>query len=183
MADDANRERSLLRFANDCEDAAAGLYKFRDALPRNATRITAVVGEFFAISSALRQIHAGEGVRSYGPSFYRIDNDLQLVFRSLQLTVEDIFEMFTRALERAEQVVWEDMSHKHERVEGYGLLERLEWYREFLEEQFDVLKGREIMSPAVLRDSITDLLAAQQRAGRRTSRQSMPVPDIDISGE
>ncbi|EME76938.1 uncharacterized protein MYCFIDRAFT_61236 [Pseudocercospora fijiensis CIRAD86] len=181
MADNANRGRSLLRFANDCEDAAAGLHRFRDALPRNATRITAVVGELFAISSALRQIHTGEGIRSYGPSFYRIDDDLQLVFPSLQRTVHDIFDMFARAHERPEQTVWEDMGHQHERVEKFGLLERLEWYRDFLDVQFDILQGRPIADPDNLRDHIADLLEAQQKARRRASRQSMPVPENDYS--
>ncbi|KXT11120.1 hypothetical protein AC579_640 [Pseudocercospora musae] len=186
----ANREGSLLRFANDCEDAAAGLHRFRQALPRNgnATRITitAAVAELFGLSSALRHIHTastGQAIRTYryGPSFYRIDHDLPLLLRSLQCTLHDIFDMFARAHQTPERSVWEDMGHQHERLENFPLLERLECYREFLHAQLDILQGRHLAHPDHLTHDITDLVEAQQKAQRRASRQSMPVPECHYS--
>ncbi|KAK1090872.1 hypothetical protein LTR48_007440, partial [Friedmanniomyces endolithicus] len=49
-------ERALITLAQDAEDASSGLRVFRDSLPRNATQITGVIGEFFAISATLRQL-------------------------------------------------------------------------------------------------------------------------------
>lgn len=173
MAGLDNRKVLLIRFAEESEDAADGLYKFRESLPRNATRITAIVAELFAISSALRAIHNEEGTRQYGPSFYRIQEDLALVFRSLGLTLAELFNMFARARERPDQMVWEDCNYRFEQEEQFGLLERLEWYREFLDAQRDILDGTPVESLRVLRQDLKDVLQAQETARRQSHRPSM----------
>ncbi|KAK3065873.1 hypothetical protein LTR53_017941, partial [Teratosphaeriaceae sp. CCFEE 6253] len=84
-------ERALITLAQASEDAASGLRLFRDSLPRAATRITAIIGELFAISSALRQLDNAEGDPRFQPSFYRIRDDVGLLYRSLQTSIDDVF--------------------------------------------------------------------------------------------
>ncbi|KAF2167111.1 hypothetical protein M409DRAFT_66175 [Zasmidium cellare ATCC 36951] len=170
MAGLDNREPSLIRFAEESEDAADGLYKFRESLPRSATRITAIVSELFAISSALRAIHNEDGTRQYGPSFYRIQEDLGLVFRSLRMTLDELFGMFARARERPDQMVWEDLNYRFDEVEKFGLLERLVWYRHFLNAQHEILEGHRSQGLGELRQDLKDVLQAQEAALRRHSR-------------
>lgn len=156
-------EQTLLASALNCEDASTGLYRFRDALPRYATRITDVISEFFAISAALRKIHNAENTRTYGPSFYRINDDLALVRTSLGYTTQDIFDMFSRARQLLEQTAWEDLEHRFLREERCGLQERLEAYRDFLDAQNDVLAGQDVSDLGSIRRDVTRVLAAQQR--------------------
>ncbi|KAI5360766.1 hypothetical protein Slin15195_G086820 [Septoria linicola] len=171
---------TLLECALDCEDAASGLHaRYREALPRHAARITAVVSEFFGLSSALREISNAEGSRTYGPSFYRIVDDLDLVRRSLRLTTQDVFEMFARAHQHPEQTVWEDLEHKLAADERCGLLERLRLYKECLDAQSDVLKGSNAIDLSALRTNVMRLLERQERSqglGPSSSGSTTPRP-------
>jgi len=64
-------ERTLLESALDCDDALEKLRCLRDALPRHATKITAILSELFAVSAALREIHNAEHSWTYGPFFIK----------------------------------------------------------------------------------------------------------------
>ncbi|TKA70603.1 hypothetical protein B0A55_06711 [Friedmanniomyces simplex] len=154
-------ERVLITLAQDAEDASSGLRVFRDSLPRNATRITAVISEFFAISASLRQLDSAEGDPRFQPSFYRIRDDVGLLCRSLQANVSDVFAMFARSRGRSRQMVWEDLQHKMEQDEGEGLLERLQCYRGILQALFEVVTGRRPSSLVELRRQLASLAAAQ----------------------
>ena len=171
-------ERTLLESALDCEDASTGLYRFRDALPRYATKITDVLSEFFAISAALRKIHNAENTRTYGPSFYRINDDLALVRRSLNFTTQDIFDMFSRARQLLEQTAWEDLQYRFERQERFPLQDRLECYKDFLDAQNDVLAGQEVSDLGSMRRDVIRILAAQQRS----RGQATGIRPVDSSG-
>ncbi|KAK3705402.1 hypothetical protein LTR37_013375 [Vermiconidia calcicola] len=165
--------RSLMRFAQDVEDVAAGLNAFRDRLPRDATRITAIISELFAVSSVLREIENAHNDRRYAPSFYRIEQDLALVLPSLRRTLDGTFEMFARARERPYQMVWDDLDHRMEREEGAGLLRRLEWYHDFLRAQLDVLTGYTPQDLRDLRRQLVSLFDAQDGLHRRIQRLSI----------
>ncbi|KAK0931610.1 hypothetical protein LTR29_016289 [Friedmanniomyces endolithicus] len=154
-------ERALITLAQDAEDASSGLRVFRDSLPRNATQITGVIGEFFAISATLRQLDSAEGDPRLQPSFYRIREDVGLLCRSLQTTVGDVFAMFARSRDRSRQMVWEDLQHKMNQDEGEGLLDRLRCYRGVLQALFDVVIGRRPSSLVELRRQLANLAAAQ----------------------
>lgn len=177
-------ERTLLESALDCEDALSGLQRFRDALPRHATNITAVLSELFAVSAALREIHNAEHSRTYGPSFYQIHDDLALVRKSLSFTTQDIFDMFSRSRQLLEHTAWEDLENYFVRQEGSGLQERLEYYRDFLDAQNDILGGHEVSDLGRIRRHVNRVLAAQQRSRgsstprprRRSSRGPRPKP-------
>ncbi|KAK0977405.1 hypothetical protein LTR91_013318 [Friedmanniomyces endolithicus] len=168
-------ERALITLAQDAEDASSGLRVFRDSLPRNATQITGVIGEFFAISASLRQLDSAEGDPRFQPSFYRIREDIGLLCRSLQTTVGDVFAMFARSRDRSRQMVWEDLQHKMDQDEGEGLLERLRCYRGVLLALFDVVVGRRPSSLVELRRQLANLAAAQG-VPSSSSGQSTPRP-------
>jgi len=154
--------RAFIRLAESAEGVAAGLYSFRDSLPRNAARITAVVGELFAISSTLRGIDATQTDRRYQPSFYRIENDIGLACVSLQYTLDAVAGMFGRSRELDRQMVWDDLQHRMERVEGLGLLERLECYKDFLKALLEVVTGCQPQGLRELKREIVTLLDAQE---------------------
>ncbi|KAK4893804.1 hypothetical protein LTR27_007829 [Elasticomyces elasticus] len=154
-------QRALIKLAEDAEDAASGLKVFRDSLPRNATRITAVISEFFGISSSLRQLDSAEADPRYQPSFYRIRDDAGLLLRSLAASIKDVFTMFARSKDRSRQMVWEDLQHKMGQDEGEGLLERLQCYRGVLQAQFDIVTGSRVSVPSESRRQILSLAAAQ----------------------
>ncbi|KAM3421064.1 hypothetical protein BST61_g1479 [Cercospora zeina] len=180
MAEQHQHERTLLESALDCDDAGSGLYRLRDALPRHATSITAIISELFGLSSALRGIHAAEYTQIHGPSFYRIRDDLGLLRRSLRFTTQDVFDMFARLRRHSEQRAWEDLEYRMNHQERIGLLERLELHRDFLDAQNHVLEGASPPALSQSRQEVTRLLATQQRlrniAGIETSGASTPRP-------
>lgn len=172
-----NREiRALIRFAQNAEDVASGLHIFRDSLPRNATRITAIIGELFAISSILRELDAASGDPRYEPSLYRIRDDTRLVFPTLEATLEAVFDMFARSRERPHQMVWDDLGYRMENEEGIGLLERLQWYHDFLDDLFDTLDGRPSDRLGVLRRRFAALYRTQEETNLRYRRAPIAAP-------
>jgi hypothetical protein len=157
-------QRPLVRLAHDAEDAASGLRVFRDSLPRNATRITGIIGQFFAISSSLQQLDNAEADARYQPAFYRIRNDVDVLVASLQGTIRDVFSMFGRSREIAKRLCWEDLEHKME-DEGEGLLQRLDCYQDFLLSLFDVVRGRQPAGLLGLKRQLDALYLAQAAFG------------------
>lgn len=172
-----SQQRSLIRFARDAEDVASGLHTFRDSLPRSATRITATISELFALSSILREIDNAEGDTRFSSSFYRVQDDLNLLFPTLQRTLEAVFDMFSRSRERSYEMIWDELGRKMEHDEGIGLLERLEVYHDFLRAQADILQGHRAQNLYDLRRELVSLWDAQEVSVLRLQRLS-----IDTSG-
>ena len=166
-------DRALIRSVKDVEDVASGLHRFRDALPRSATRITATIRELFALSTVLREIVDNP---RYSPTFNRVQDDLDLVLPSLQHTLGNAFDMFG-SREAQYQVAWDDLGRRMDREEGAGLLERLKWYHDFLRAQADILDGYQPTDLRTLRRQIIALLDAQEVSALRAQRRS-----IDTSG-
>ena len=100
-----------------------------------------------------------------------------MVLPSLKRTFDNAFDMFARSRERPYQMVWDDLGHRMEREEGIGLLERLEWYHDFLRAQFDVLTGYQPQDLRDLRRQLISLRDAQDVSILRDQRRS-----IDASG-
>ena len=78
---------SLVAEAAYAQDIGAGLSKFLDALPDQATEITALISELYAISSALRDLDTTIQSREYGHHVALIKDDLELVRLSLAYTL------------------------------------------------------------------------------------------------
>ena len=177
----ADRRPGLSKIAHDVEDAASGLHRFRDNLPRAATGITAIVGELFAVSSALLQIHTLTNSRHVDPSIVvRVDHDLAFLFRTLKASVQAIFGMFARASELPYQLVWDDLNDRMLHDEGLGLLPRVELYRDFLANLLQVLERRRRDCPRELRVRVMQLWNAQEAAMRRNQRQSFDSSGMSL---
>ena len=172
------QQRSLIRFAKDAEDVASGLHIFRDSLPRNATRITSIISVLFALSSILREIDNAEGDIRFSSSFYRVQDDLNLLFPTFQRTLDAAFDMFARSRERPYQMVWDELGHKMENDEGISFFERLEVYHDFLRAQADILQGHRGQNLHGLRKELVSLWDAQELAVLCAERLS-----IDTSGK
>jgi len=156
------QQRTLIKLAQDSEDAASGLHVFRDSLPRHAIRITGIIAGLFAISSSLRQLDTAEHDPRLQPSFYRIRQDVAMLLQSLQASINEVFGMFRRSRDRSRQMVWEDLEHKMNDEEGLGLLERLGCYRDFLHAQLQTVASAPPHGVNDLRRQITDLRYAQR---------------------
>ncbi len=135
----------LLDEAENAQDVAAGLNRFLDAIPECSTEITAVISELFAISSALRELHTALGSRRYGRRGPLIEEDMELALPSLNITLEDVVEMFGRlgrsSLATAYRRVWKEICLKFRDEGGISLCSRLEIYRTFFIELALVLTG------------------------------------------
>ena len=171
--------RILIQFAKDVEDVAAGTQRFRDKLPRSATRLTAIIGELYAISAVLREIDNAQVDARYASSFFRIEDDLELAFATLQRTDDAVFDTFARSQDLEYQVAWDDLGYLMERQEGVGLLERLEWYHDFLRGLFDIVTGYRTSDLTSLRWRIEALLDTQELSDLRRQRNYAPPPGPD----
>lgn len=171
------RERSLVRLAKKCEDAASGLHSFRDQLPHYANSITGSVGRLFDISSRLQEIDQAQGDQRYASSFYLIQNDLAVLRPTIEGTLEAIFEMFGNTRDRAYSAAWESFVYRMNRSEGVELFMRLGWYQDFLKAQFDEVTGRPAPDPSDLRRVLVQLTERQEDTARKARRRS-----ADVSG-
>ena len=166
--------RALIGFAKDAEDVASALTSFRDNLPYSAAGITRIITQLFAVSTVLRDIQDNP---RYPPSRSRIQDDLDVILPSLQRTLDDAFDMFAQSRQRSYQAVWEELARRMDREEGVSLLERLEWYRDFLRAQVDILIGYQPTDLRSLRRHLGALLDAQVVSNLRFQRLT-----IDASG-
>lgn len=164
--------RKLLQYAKESEDVAAGLRRFRDDLPRSATKITAAIAELYLISAVLREIN---GSRS---SFRHVEDDLDLVFQTLQRTLERAFDMFAKSREYEPGVLWQQLCDRMERDEGIGLPERLEWYHSFLLAQRDILTGYQPRERGQMRSQLRSLLDTQVIPFERDRRRAINEPGL-----
>lgn len=160
-------DRVLIRLANRAEDIAYGLHTFRDNLRSDRSEITAIIGGLFLNSSHLRGLDRAENDRDNWPSFYRIEEDLRVLIRSLHWTFDDVFEMFALSRERPYEVVWDDLNHYMNEEERFGFLQRLEMYSGFLKAQSDILYGIRSGDLDYRRQQILDLWRNQQNASRQ----------------
>lgn len=164
---------ALLRLAKDAENVASGLHTCRENLPRNGTKITGIIKELFAVSTVLRELDNSQRDRRFEPSFYRIEEDLDILCASLRWTFNANFDMFARVVGRSWAMVWDDLSHRMVMKERLGLLERLELYHEFLTGLRCRITGDPISGVAIMRENIVELLDMQEANAppRYTARQ------------
>ena len=169
----AESQNALIRLAKSVEDVAAGLHVFRDDLPRDETRITAIIGQLFAISSTLRRLDAAQGDGRNQPSFYRIRDDIGLAIPSLRYTLDAFLAMFARSRDRPSQLVWDDLQHRIKHEEGLGIRERLDCYEDFFKAQLDIVTGYQPHGLRDLRRDLIDLLDAQEITTSQYPRQAI----------
>ncbi|KAK4991139.1 hypothetical protein LTR50_002069 [Elasticomyces elasticus] len=154
-------DQQLIRHAKNAEDVAAGLQVFLDRVPQYATDISAIISELFATSSATRALHTASDDLRYARAFHTIRSDLDLVLRSLQYTLGTVRGIFARTGLASYRVLWDGLN-LFVQTEGSSLCTRLEWYKIFLHDLFDVLRSISTGRLIVFRERIKRLLIRQE---------------------
>ena len=139
---------AFLAVAETAQDVASGLNKFLDPVSEDATEITALISECFAISSALRELDTAVGDPRHNRRYYRIDEEADVTLDSLRYTFEDVRGHFgdlarndRGSFGMACRRVWQEMSEHFEDESGNTLCMRLEYYRRFLLLLASVIQG------------------------------------------
>lgn len=172
---------ALVDLAKDAEDVASALHTLRDNLPTAAKKITSAISELFALSTELRELDDAQSDPQLSPAFYRVQEDVGHVVRSMSRSLRDVLDMIARSRSMPIQMVWDDLRHKMEQDEDAGLVERLRWYRGLLRAQLDILNGYQPSDLRELRRAIRALWGSQQASAltaptpaRRPSQMSSP---------
>lgn len=155
----------LARLARDAEDVASVLRLFRDQYEETSsvTSITDAVGKLFGVSSALLKLGDAQHDSRYRSSWYRIQGDVDLVYRSATHTLEAALDMVDRPPD-SQWMVWGDLNYRMSNVERVDFLDRLNWYTVFSRDLLDLISGRSSDSLSRLRETLQDLLRAQEHA-------------------
>lgn len=162
---------TLSNLVQDAEDVAAGLYSFRDGLPRIDARITAIIGQLLEVSSLLRGI---ANVARLPPS---VRDDLARLSPTLRRTLDRTLVMLGQSGSRSYEAAWQSLCDRMERDEGIGLKERLSWYLNFLRAQQVVIEGRRPLDLNSMRREFASLLDSQKLYDDRDSRRAItPLP-------
>ncbi|KAH8732270.1 hypothetical protein GQ44DRAFT_721566 [Phaeosphaeriaceae sp. PMI808] len=140
----------LLDYAKEAGDAGLGLQVFLGEIPHYRKDITGDIAELFAISNALHELHDALDLSQYGRYQGRIQRDLEVCLPSLNHTLDDIRDMFTKKNRHSAPgafpgtppyaVLWED-SLADFKAQGISLPARLALYRSYLQGMYDVLRG------------------------------------------
>ena len=140
--------RALTANSETAQDIAAAFMKFQEPVSDEATEITAIISELYAICSALLELKTALN----DPRYYRrrrhIEDDQRDVLLSLEYTFKDIKRQFAglekpiyRTNREAYHGVWNSILRYFLDEGNNSLVERLEYYRRFLMELGTIVKG------------------------------------------
>jgi hypothetical protein len=144
----------LEEYAQEATDTAAGLHVFLSEIPQYSKDITGIIAELFAISNGLHALNESLELSRYGRWQGRVVRDLNIVLPSLDYTLDDVRDMFSKSKRQSKQhpgafpgtppysLIWEDALAEF-KDQGLSLPTRLEYYRTYLQSMNDVLKGYE----------------------------------------
>lgn len=130
---------ALVATAETAENIAAGFNQFQGPVSDYSTEITALISEFFAVSSALRGLHTAIGDSRYNRWYLEISDDVRITLQSLDYTFNDVRRHFGH-LGRAHHIsqsaayrsVWREISAYFQQESSNSLCRRLGFYCRFL---------------------------------------------------
>ena len=156
--------QSLNHLAQQAEDFASALRHLRDqhGEPSYIASITEAVAKLFGISTELRRLAGAFDQPHYYSSLYRVERDVQLVYRSFDLTLQVALTIAHRTRDSSQWMVWGDLDHRTRAVEGSDFLERLSWYQSYIQGLLDLLDGYPDERLMQLRNHVSNLLRSQQ---------------------
>lgn len=150
------------RLADDAEEVACALQYVREPTSANASSITEAVSNLFGVSTVLQRLAQTQSSSQYEYSLHRIQRDVQLVYRSLRLTLDVALDVIRHSRESAQSMVWGDLSHRLSGTERVGLSERLRWYQNLVQSLLNQLDGEPGTGMSRLRDDVQRLLESQE---------------------
>jgi hypothetical protein len=151
----------ISRLAHDAEEVASALHNLRQSASADATSITEAVAKLFGISTVLQRLIAVQTSPQYEHSLYRIQRDVQLVYRSLRYTLNVALDVIRRSRESAQAMVWGDLIHRMSGLERAGFSERLFWYQKLIQMLLNQLDGDAGSGIPRVREDIQRLLESQ----------------------
>lgn len=134
--------------AESAQDVAAALDKFLDHIPEYDAEITALIGECFGLSSALRQLNTCYGDLQFHNNYVQISNDIHVTLQSINYTFDDVHGLLTGLgsslhLSRtaAYRAVWDNIIVHFDRESNNSLGRRIGIYRRFLGAVICLIEG------------------------------------------
>lgn len=139
---------ALTAFSETAEDIAAALLVFKEPVASQATEITALISELFAISSALLELDTAQRDHPYHRLRREVEGDQRTVLLSLDFTFKDVRRLLGglgnpiyRSLRESYQGVWNAID-RHFHQQGHNaLVRRLEYYTLFLMDLRTIVHG------------------------------------------
>lgn len=134
----------LIAVAEAAEDIGSGLSRFLDPVADHSADVSALIGQCFYTSSALRTFVKSIGEPRLPPRYPFIDEDLITVQSSLHYTFKDV-QRIIGGLGRdaisgaAYRRVWRELDDYFFNESGNTLERRLIIYRQFVDELTDTL--------------------------------------------
>lgn len=129
----------IIDTAESAQDVAAALDKFLGPVADYATEITALIGECYGISSALRELDTCYADLHFNNNHDQLSKDIYVTLRSINYTFDDVHDLLTGLgstvhLSRtaAYRAVWDNMIVHFERESNNSLCRRIGIYRKFL---------------------------------------------------
>ena len=138
----------LIAEAETAQDIAAAFNKFLEPVSEYGGDVTALIAELFGISSACRDLSVAVSDPRNQRRKDSISEDFRTVMLSLEYTFNDINRFFGD-LDRpiyftkreAYRGVWKEIMIHCQTENEAGLLARLKWYKEFLNDIKDIVLG------------------------------------------
>lgn len=128
---------NLVATAEMAQDVASGLNKFVIPVEESASEIIRLISECFAISSVLRDMAAAIRETRHSHYYSMISDDLRVVVSSIEYTFEDVHRFcgrIVRTSSSAYRDVWKSIETFFMEESRNCLLDRLAYYRRFLED-------------------------------------------------
>ena len=129
----------LIAEAETAQDIAAAFNKFLEPVSEYGAEVTALIAELFGISSACRDLSMVVNDPRNQRRKDAIGDDYRTVMMSMEYTFNDINRFFGDidrpiyfSKREAYRGVWRDIAIHCENENEAGLLERLIWYKDFL---------------------------------------------------
>lgn len=152
---------ALIATAENAQDVGSGLNKFLEPVSESSAQITRLISDCFAISSALRQLANAILDPRSGLRYPIISQDVEIAVRSLDYTFNDVHRLLG-GLGRTTHLttgvgyraVWRDIEDHFQVESGSTLDKRLDTYKLYLQDLFDIIIEGFALTMIALSESI-----------------------------
>ncbi|KAL8822803.1 MAG: hypothetical protein Q9191_006471 [Dirinaria sp. TL-2023a] len=138
----------IIARAELAQDVAAALDNFLTPVSDYATEITALIGECYGLSSALRELNTCYSDLHFHNNYDQVSTDIRVTLESISYTFDDVNDLLTGLgstvhLSRtaAYRAVWDNIIVHFERQSNNSLGRRIGIYRKFLGAVICLIEG------------------------------------------
>lgn len=146
---------SFIAPAETAQDIASALNKFLEPVPEHATEITGLISDCFALSSALRDLHARVHDPHFRARYVLIQEEARTLLLSLNFTWDDVHRLLG-GLGRANHIsvtsayrqVWREIESHFFEESRNDLSDRLRYYQGFIRRMIVIMVEGWVVMPA-----------------------------------